>query len=70
MGTLFGKDTPEHGHGSRAAGGTSPTNPNLRNPSGGFILTVKQSLESYVQSQATDTHMRKKTNDMRPNMDK
>ena len=32
MGTYLGKNTPEHRYGSRAAGGTSPTNPNLRTP--------------------------------------
>ena len=35
MGTVFGKITPEHGCGSRAASGTSPTDPNLRTQSPG-----------------------------------
>ena len=34
MGTFFGKITPEHGYGSRAASGTSPTIPNLSTPPG------------------------------------
>ena len=32
MSTFFAKITPEHGYESRAAGGTSPTNPNQRTP--------------------------------------
>ena len=41
MGTVFGKIDPEHGYGFRAAGGISPTNPNLRPPSGVIILLMQ-----------------------------
>ena len=41
MGTYLGQITPKRGYGSWAAGGTSPTIPNLSTPQGAEADTLK-----------------------------
>ena len=56
MGTFFAKITPKHGNGSRAAGGISTTNPNLRTPGALHGVSSRLSRHDYSEVQLLDGH--------------